>query len=136
LQHLRIAGEPINGSANLHYTTFNNSVAPQADIANLRVDENEVDQLCAELFTAHTASVWQLHATMVVGGHRYHKYWDGTYGSSPGAPAISAGDRVTLNNEHTRMVNEITGLVTEAKARHGRVSANQNGAQINNNVGP
>lgn len=131
LQHLRIAGEPINGNANCHYTTFNNSVAPEANIAALRVDQNTVDQLCTALFTASTVWQRQLHATVVDGGNRYHKYWDGSY--SAGVPAAGAVlDR--LDAEFDRMHLEIRNLVISAKAEHGRVSDNSNGGQTP--VGP
>lgn len=128
LQHLGIAGEAINGLQNLHFTTFNDAVTTPA---GLRVDQNTVQQLCTTLFTGVAVEA-RLHATLVVGANRYHKYWGGTY--SANQAAMSVDERARLDGEYNRMINHITLLVTAAKSSHGRVSDNANGQQ--NNVGP
>lgn len=128
LQHLGIAGQAINGTANLHFTTFNDAVTTPA---GLRVDQNTANQLCDALFTGVGAEA-RLHATLVVGVNRYHKYWGGVYSANQGG--MSVAERGQLDGEYNRMVAHIRALVTTAKNNHGRVSDNANGQQ--NDVGP
>lgn len=115
LIHLNIAARAINGNANLHYTTFNDAVTVGA---GLRVDNNTVPQLCTHLFES-VANFERLHATLVVGVNRYHKYWGGAY--SANHAGMNAAQRIQLDGEYDRMIAEITARVTTAKANHGRV---------------
>jgi hypothetical protein len=124
LIHLEIAGQAINGTPNLHFTTFNNSVASQADIQNLRVDQNDRNALCAELFINNTIHGQRLHATVVIGQDRFHRYWgDG--------PVLN---QVALNGEYDRMRAFIHARVTAAINQHGRVGHNDHAQQLN--IGP
>jgi hypothetical protein len=130
LMHLGIAGNNINGNANVHYTTFNDSVAADADIAGLRVDQNNRNALCAELFVNHTGHWRQLHATVVTpDGVHHHRYWSGHY--SAGVPPATIAP---LDAEYNRMRNAIHGLVTAAINAHGRVAHNAIAQQLG--VGP
>ena len=135
LEHLGLAGGNTNpkGSPRIHYTKFNDALAAEGDIANLRVDQNTTAQLCDKLFIDHIDWWQQLHATVTVGDDRYHRYWSGALGTQQ----TQDKDITTkLDTEYERMRLEITLLVTEAKNRHGRVAANRNGQQTSQNVGP
>ncbi|HEX7987867.1 MAG TPA: DUF4157 domain-containing protein [Duganella sp.] len=135
LEHLGMAGGNTNppNSPPIHYTKFNDALAAADDITNLRVDQRTVEELCNELFVNHIGMWEQLHATVVVGRDRYHRYWSGFYGYPR---AEDEKIKTKLDAEYDRMCQEITSLVTEAKNRHGRVARNRNGQQTSLNVGP
>jgi hypothetical protein len=120
LTHLGIAVGNVNGTANLHFTKFNDSVPNP--LPALRVDNLSMDQLCAALLGA-VAAERRLHATQVLEGKSYHKYWGGQYSANVNA---DGHDTTILDGEYTRMVTWMETKVTSAKTAHGRVGTNAN----------
>jgi hypothetical protein len=126
LVHLGIAGRNTVGPDRCHYTKFNDAIDA---FATLSVETATVRELCAALFEA-VPSLGQLHATRVVGGTRYHKYWDGTYSANVATDDLAVTDPVAhaeLDAKHTEMQRVMTEKVTSATAAHGRVGRNELG---------
>lgn len=110
-----------------HYTTFNSGVLSGAAFASV---DQDLDVLCTRLFKTGITSAFQLHATVVVGTDRHHKYWDGTY-SWP-FKDLSASEKVKaqgarLDEWHGKLVSDMRKKVQEAIAAHGRVGTNKTG---------
>lgn len=121
----------IDGDSKCHFTTFANGVMPGEETLGVSAG---VPTLLTSLFSGAT---WdkQVHATVVVGSTRYHRYWNGKYTSQTGTKKAVNGapvgaTKVQLDVEWTRMQVVMTGLVTKAKDQHGRIGANQHGGQI------
>ena len=128
LLHLQIAGRNTVGPDACHYTKFNDAIPA---IASLSVETDDVNELCRSLFAA-VGSFEQLHATRVVGGVRYHRYWDGTYSANVATDNLQATNRAAydeLNAKHGEMQAWMTARVQSAKDQHGRVAHNDRGQQ-------
>lgn len=126
LTHLGIAGRKIIGSANQHYTVFNDAVT---NPYTRRVDNQSVQQIMDGLFGAVS---WQnqIHATVVApDGTSYHQYYDGSYNPNPPAGQITT----KLNAEHNKMLTALRAKVTEAQRNHGRVANNSRAQQLDTN---
>jgi hypothetical protein len=124
---LEIAGENLDGpAAGTHFTTFNDALTKGNKLDNWRIDRTDVDTTCNMLF-GRVASLGQIHATVVVGPDRYHKYWDGTYSDNVLDHGIDTG---ALDTEQIRMATAMTSKVQTAKDRHGRVGNNDRGQQL------
>jgi hypothetical protein len=117
----------IDGTENCHFTTFANGVMPGVETLDAG---QSVDELKTELFNRVTSGK-QIHATVVQGSTRYHRYWDGTYISSTGSRAAPpAPTKAQLDAEWTRMKTVLTARIEQARASFGRIGANRYGRQI------
>jgi hypothetical protein len=67
----------------------------------------------------------------VQGGHRYHKYYGGSYSGKVLAHGI---DTTTLDGEYDRMIAAMRRDIRAAKDAHGRVGDNDHAQNLN--VGP
>jgi hypothetical protein len=134
LTYLGIAGENIVGSDSDHYTTFNDSVPPDATFSVLEVTK---EGLCDELFGIAN-EMKRLHSTRVVGVNRYHRYWQ-TMGQAPIYSNNVSDDDIentnaaafgALNARYDVMRLHMMTKVQEAIALHGRVGTNDRGQQL------
>jgi hypothetical protein len=134
LQHLHIAGANVKiGSNDDHYTTFNDSV-PMFQSVSVYDDSTKsmraTADICDDLFN-QVGTFQQIHATRVVNGNRYHRYWDGTY--SPNVAADNFQNHVAyadLNAQYAQMLLDMQNGVAEASRNFGRISHNNLAQQV------
>ena len=132
LEFLGVAGANVKvGDANgPHYTTFNNGVLQGAATASVTLS---LDALCQRLFETGINSTDQVHATVVDGANRYHKYWDGTYSGHYYAMNLAAtnpGLDGKLTEWHKKLVDDMRKKVQQAKDAHGRIGTNVRGPEV------
>ena len=132
LEFLGVAGANVKvGDANgPHYTTFNNGVLQGAASASVTLS---LDALCARLFETGIASTDQVHATVVDGADRFHKYWDGTYSGHYYARNVAGTNPrldAKLTEWHKKLVDDMRKKVQQAKDAHGRIGTNVRGPEV------
>lgn len=135
LTFLGIAGMNIVGSDSDHYTTFNDSVPPNATFS---VKDKTKEELCDELFGIGNEKL-RLHSTRVVGGSRYHRYLQTTGQADPIYSDNVYDDDIentnavafdALNARYNVMRNHMMTKVQEAIDLYGRVGTNDRGQQL------
>jgi hypothetical protein len=132
LEFLGVAGANVKvGDPNgPHYTTFNDGVLQGAATASVTLS---LDALCQRLFETGINSTDQVHATVVDGANRYHKYWDGTYSGHYYAMNLAAtnpGLDGKLTEWHKKLVDDMRKKVQQAKDAHGRIGTNARGPDV------
>ncbi|WP_157276684.1 hypothetical protein [Paenibacillus sp. Soil766] len=135
LTYLGIAGENIVGVDSDHYTTFNDSVPPNATFS---VKDKTKEEVCDELFGINN-EMKRLHSTRVVGASRYHRYLQKSDQAAPiySANVLNNNLRNTnaaafnaLNERYNTMRTHMLSKVEEAIKLHGRVGTNDRGQQL------
>jgi hypothetical protein len=137
LTHLKIAGANVKdegGTDSDHYTTFNNSVP--TTVVSVNVEGATIDDICDALFEVANWSA-RIHATYVIGGDRYHKYWGGFYSNN--VQINSPTDSLAVLNptafnkleaRYTKMETNMRARIKEAIDLHGRIPKGNLGPDV------
>jgi hypothetical protein len=110
-----------------HYTTFNAAVLRSAATASTN---QSLDALCTELFETGIGPMLRIHATVVDGEDRYHKYWGGAYANhyyNKNLAGTNKGLDAKLTEWYDKLVADMRKKVKEAQDAHGRIGTNRRG---------
>ena len=139
LKHLGVIGEKalINrkplilleqGQKEIHYTIYKNCICKKE---NISVFGKNSKQISDELFNFETSTA-QIHATVKIGEHSYHKYWDKIESLNVQQHNLKENQPKVyklLEEEYQRMKEDILKKIQIVIDYHGRIGNNERAQQ-------